>query len=158
MSLAQKSFKVGILTKMSLGLIELFLGIAVLAIKPEEVADILAEIQRWGGAGVTINLTGAMAAALIAGKLVTAGYLMAHGIPKILIGLALLRQKLWAYPLALIILAGFILFQVYLVGFHHSFWILVLAAGDSLIAWLALNEYRQQRRLVKPATKDLEKR
>ncbi len=143
MSVAHKTFRVSVAAKIAIGFLEVLLGLFVLAVRPQDLADILNLLRSLAGSHVTINhLAGVVSAALIAGKFVTALYLLAHGIPKMLLGVALLKQKVWAYPLAMIILAGFVLFQVYLVGFRHSLLMLALAIGDGLIVWLVLKEYR----------------
>jgi uncharacterized membrane protein len=40
-------------------------------------------------------------------------YLLGHGIVKIFVVVALLRNKLWTYPAALIVFGGFVVYQIY---------------------------------------------
>lgn len=40
-------------------------------------------------------------------------YLLAHGVVKGFVVAALLRNKLWAYPVAIVVFGGFIVYQIY---------------------------------------------
>lgn len=40
-------------------------------------------------------------------------YMLRHGVVKIFAVMALLRNKLWAYPIAIVVFGGFVVYQVY---------------------------------------------
>jgi uncharacterized membrane protein len=68
-------------------------------------------------------------------------YLLTHGLIKIgLIG-ALLKNRLWAYPVSIAVFALFIAYQLYRYYFLHSPWLLILTLFDILILWLIRREY-----------------
>lgn len=73
-------------------------------------------------------------------------YLLSHGIIKIVLVVALLYKKLWAYPLALIVLALFIVYQMYRYVSGHSLFLVALSAFDAFLILLIANEYRQVKR------------
>lgn len=69
-------------------------------------------------------------------------YLFSHGIVKIVLVAGLLRNKLWAYPSAIVVFALFVAYQLYLYAFSHSLFLLVLTALDLVVIWLTWHEYR----------------
>ncbi len=70
-------------------------------------------------------------------------YLLSHGLVKVVLVLLLWRRKLWAYPLAVVVLALFIAFQVFRWTTTHSILLVLLTALDALIIWLTLAEYKR---------------
>ena len=76
----------------------------------------------------------------------TALYLASHGIIKLFVIVGLLREKLWYYPLALVVFGLFIIYQLYRFSFTHSPWLLVLTVFDLAIMGLTWHEYRYLRR------------
>ena len=70
-------------------------------------------------------------------------YLLLHGALK-LVTLALLWKKiLWSYPLSILLLVSFILYQIFEFFNHGSISMLVLCAVDVLMIILTLLEYRK---------------
>ncbi len=57
-------------------------------------------------------------------------YLLGHGIIKLWLITGLLRERLWYYPLALVVFGLFIVYQLYRFDFTHSFWLLFVTAVD----------------------------
>ena len=78
----------------------------------------------------------------VSSKQFVALYLLAHGVPKILLVVALLRHQLWAYPLAIIAFGAFILYQLYRFTFKHSIGLIALSVFDLAVIWLIWLEYR----------------
>ncbi len=72
-------------------------------------------------------------------------YLISHGIVKVFLVASLLRQRLWAYPLAIVFLILFIVYQVYRYTFTHSPYLILLTVFDALIVVLTQLEYRRLR-------------
>ena len=68
---------------------------------------------RWASAGAERLTTGGLAFG--------AAYLLAHGLVKVVLVLALLRNKLWAYPWMIAVLLGFVAFQSYEFAVSPSF-------------------------------------
>jgi uncharacterized membrane protein len=70
-------------------------------------------------------------------------YLLLHGIVKVGLVVALWRKKLWAYPLAGVVLVLFTIYQVYLYSHSRSPFQLFLTAIDVIILLLLWSEYRR---------------
>ncbi|HSX41295.1 MAG TPA: DUF2127 domain-containing protein [Candidatus Saccharimonadales bacterium] len=72
-------------------------------------------------------------------------YLFTHGIIRVGLAIALLREKLWAYPAAIVALGGFIAYQSWLMLSHPSVYLLALTLFDLLIVGLTVYEYLKLR-------------
>jgi uncharacterized membrane protein len=74
-----------------------------------------------------------------------AAYLLLHGVIKIVLVAALLRDKIWAYPWMIVFLIVFIVYQAYRMTFAFSIGLLGLTIFDVVVVWLTYREYRKQR-------------
>jgi len=72
-------------------------------------------------------------------------YLLTHGIIKLVVIAALWREKMWAFPLAILVFVLFIVYQLYRFSFTHSPWLMLLTIFDVAVLWLIWNEYRARR-------------
>ena len=72
-------------------------------------------------------------------------YLIAYGVVKVVLAIALLRDHRGAYPLAIVTLGALAAYQVYRFTHTHASMLPVLAAVDIAIAWLVWREGRQRR-------------
>jgi uncharacterized membrane protein len=68
-------------------------------------------------------------------------YLLSHGVIKLFLAIALLKKKLWAYPLAIILFIMFIAYQLYRFTFTHSIFLIFLTILDIFVIWLTWHEY-----------------
>jgi uncharacterized membrane protein len=71
-------------------------------------------------------------------------YLLAHGLVKVVLVAALLRNQRWAYPWMIGFLGVFIGYQVYRLRLQPSVGLAALTVFDAVIAWLTYREYRRQ--------------
>ncbi len=73
-------------------------------------------------------------------------YLLSHGVIKVFLVIGLLRNKLWAYPVSLVVLGLFIVYQLYRFSYTHGFGLIVLTVFDVIVMGLIWHEYRLVRR------------
>ena len=73
-------------------------------------------------------------------------YLLVHGAVKVVLVIALLLNKLWAYPCLIIVLLIFIGYQLYRIALEPSVGLIALTTFDAVIVALTWREYRRQRR------------
>lgn len=78
-------------------------------------------------------------------------YLVSHGVVKLFLVAALLRNKLWAYPSSLVVMALFIVYQLYRFSYTHSWGLIALTVFDVIVIWLIWHEYKLVMRR-RPAT------
>jgi len=69
-------------------------------------------------------------------------YLLGHGLIKLGLIIGLLKNKLWSYPLSIIIFGLFIFYQTYRYFYTRSLWLLLLTIFDLVVIWLIWLEYK----------------
>jgi uncharacterized membrane protein len=70
-------------------------------------------------------------------------YLLSHGLVKIVLVVAVLKEQLWAYPWMIAFLLIFIAYQVYQLTLKLSVGLLLLTVFDLFIVYLTVLEYRK---------------
>lgn len=137
------------------GLLELIGGLALLLVTPEQV-ERLASAFTGGVLGAALPDTVAVWAVSGAERLTAGGlafgaaYLLLHGLVKVILVVALLRDKLWAYPLMIVALLGFIAFQGYELAIAPSWALAGLTGFDIVMVALTWREYRRHRQQPRP--------
>ena len=75
------------------------------------------------------------------------GYLIVHGVIKVLLVAGLLGGRLWSYSLSLWFLEAFVVYQLYRFFFTHSLWLIALTIVDLIVAFLIWREYQVRKQL-----------
>lgn len=68
-------------------------------------------------------------------------YLLSRGLLKALLIVGLLKNQLWAYPASLIVIALFILYQIYQLVILFSLPLIALTVFDLFVMWSIWREY-----------------
>jgi uncharacterized membrane protein len=86
------------------------------------------------------------AGGLTHGTTVYAGiYLLSHGLAKVAVVIAVLRDQLWACPAMIVLLVTFILYQLYRLYFRFTVGLSLLTLFDAFVVWLTWREYQAER-------------
>lgn len=85
------------------------------------------------------------------GRHFAAVYLLSHGLVKLVLVVELLRNRLWAYPLMVVMLGIFVGYQSYRFFLTHSIAMVILTVFDLAVIALTAMEYREQLRIRRPA-------
>jgi uncharacterized membrane protein len=72
-------------------------------------------------------------------------YFFSHGIVKLILVWGLLTNRLWAYPLAIVLLGGFSIYQIYDISMRFSWFTLLLLIVNVITVFFISREYRQIR-------------
>lgn len=73
-------------------------------------------------------------------------YLLSHGLAKVVLVVAVLRNELWAYPGMIVLLLAFIVYQLYrLTVVRLSLGLSLLTVFDAFVVWLTWREYESKR-------------
>ena len=84
-------------------------------------------------------------------------YLLSHGVIKLFVIVNVLRNKYWAYPLLIIVLFGFIIYQVIQITHSHSIGLVLLSIFDVFVIAMTALEWRKQHELrLRTATSEEE--
>lgn len=145
-------FEVGIWLKGAHSLLEIVGGLLLAAVNADALSEFVVnltadELMRNPRDIIAGYLLQSALKFSIATKAFAAYYLLSHGIVKLLLVVALLRRKLWAYPASLVVLGLFIFYQVYRYTLTHSLALIVLTVFDVIVIWLIWHEYRVMRQL-----------
>ncbi len=70
-------------------------------------------------------------------------FLLSHGIIKLALVYALMKELLWAYPYALVVLVLFLAAQIIALFQHQSVGMLLLMLLDIVIIWLVWGEWQK---------------
>ena len=76
-------------------------------------------------------------------------YLLTHGPLKLAIAICLLRGDRWIYPIASLILLGFVIYMSSKTMVHWSWWLAGFALFDAITLALVVNEWRKPARRPK---------
>lgn len=71
---------------------------------------------------------------------------IAHGIIKLTLSMALLKNYLWAYPAAAIVFTMFVGYEIYSLTNHPSLFLWCITIFDALVIGLIVHEYRYIRK------------
>ncbi|MGA8145826.1 MAG: DUF2127 domain-containing protein [Candidatus Acidiferrales bacterium] len=149
-SLLDKTFHTGIAIKGFDSLLECIGGVLIWFIKPSAMNGIV----RFAAMH---NLPGKYDEKLVAellhttqmlangGKIFASIYLITHGLSKVLLIIALWLNKLWAYPLTIVVFTVFCAYQMHRYTRTHSIWLVLLTIFDLLLIYLTWREYLQKK-------------
>lgn len=141
------AFVVGMVFKGIDGLLELLGGVALLLITRsgiDRLAELIEQQEIGGGFGSALASHAAHAA-----RHFTPGaqhfaiiYLFAHGAIKLLLVGGLLRGVRWVFPVALVVLTGFIAYQLYRLTIGMSWLLATITLIDAIVVALIWFEWR----------------
>lgn len=78
-------------------------------------------------------------------QLFVAAYLLLHGVTKLLLAASLLMGRRWAYPVALVFLAVFMVYAGYRLAFAWSWFLVAVIILDAATIALVAREWRTRR-------------
>jgi len=145
-----RTFRISLLLKGLDGVLELIGGILLLLVTPAQIGDVarfltqheLTQDPRDFVANSLLHMTANLSGSA---SLFGAVYLLLHGVVKIVLVWAVLKEKLWAYPWMIAFLLLFIVYQLYRISVSFSWGMVLLTAFDIFIVWITWREYRMRR-------------
>jgi uncharacterized membrane protein len=149
--LLHDTFRTGITIKGIDGLLEMAGGVLLWFVNPAKLNAIVRgllehELPR-DRHDVIAHLLHITEKATHADPLFASLYLISHGVVKVMLMAALLRNRLWAYPLTMWVFGGFMAYQMYRWTHTHSIALLLLTVFDAAIVWLTWDDYQRQKRM-----------
>ncbi|MGM7777310.1 DUF2127 domain-containing protein [Arthrobacter sp. KNU-44] len=146
-TLLDRTFRVSLILKGLDGVLELIGGILLLVVTPKQIGDLvrfltqheLAQDPHDFLANSLVHLSSNLSGSA---TLFGAIYLLLHGLVKIVLVWAVLKDKLWAYPWMIAFLLVFIVYQGYRIVVAFSWGLVLLTAFDIFIVWITAREYR----------------
>jgi uncharacterized membrane protein len=143
------TFKISVTLKGLDGLLEIIGGTVLLFVKPstlDQIARSLTqhELSEDPHDFIARHILHSAGHLTHGGTLFAAVYLLSHGIAKVVLVVALLRDQLWAYPAMIVLLGAFILYQLYRLSYHATLGLTLLTIFDAFVVWLTWREYQSK--------------
>ncbi len=148
--LLDRTFEIGIILKGLDGILELIGAILLLTVSPATLNRLVVtltqhEISEDPHDVIATHLLHLSAGLTQSSMWFAAAYLFLHGVVKVVLVAALLRNQLWAYPWTIVVLLAFIAYQLYRIALHPTIGLTLLTIFDAFIVWLTWREYGRQR-------------
>jgi uncharacterized membrane protein len=152
--LLDRTFEVGIILKGLDGVLEVIGGLLLLVVSPTTIDRVVTNLTQHELSEDPHDLVAThllRTAHGLTGSAVLFGavYLLAHGVVKVVLVAALLKNQLWAYPWTIAFLGAFIVYQLYRLRLRPSVGLMALTIFDAVIVWLTYREYRKQLALAR---------
>ena len=149
-NLLDRAFEIGIVLKGLDGLLETIGGVLLLVVTPAQISHFVRritqhELSRDPHDYIATHLLRYANGLTGHAVMFAAIYLLIHGLVKVVLVVALLRNKLWAYPWLIVVLIAFIAYQLYEISLKPTAGLIGLTIFDALITWLTWREWRKQR-------------
>ncbi len=146
------TFFISLILKIVDGIVELVGGVLLLLVTPAQIQAAVAAVTRGELAedptDLIANLLVRYAGQLnVSATLFGAVYLLVHGVAKVALAGAVIRDKIWAYPWLIAFLIGFIGWQTYELVVHFTVGLLLLTLFDAFIVYLTGREYARHKAL-----------
>ena len=141
------SLDIGLLFKGIFALGEILLGVAAFFLTPDRMHQLISwitagELKEDPTDWLMNYLVGFGHSFTIGSQHFAIIYLLSHGILNLTAIIFLWKRLLWAYPYSILVLCGFIVYQMINFVSGHSVLLLVLTAVDMIVIALTLLEYR----------------
>lgn len=150
----QRIFRISLILKGLDGILQTIGGILFLVVSPDQLAAFVRvltqhELSEDPGDFIANALVRASGGLTDAGTWFAAAYLFLHGVVKVVLVWAVLKDKLWAYPWMIAFLLIFIGYQTYQLATAFSMGMFLLTIFDVFIVWLTFHEYRNHKRRMR---------
>ena len=146
-------FRVAVVVKGLDGVLEFIGGVLLLFVSPTALHRLVVvltqhELEEEPDDWLVMMLRHAAESFSVETKHFASAYLIGHGILKVFLAASLLRERLWAFPLALSVLAIFVAYQLHRFGRTHSTVLLALTVLDAVVMVSIWREYRARTEIV----------
>ena len=140
-------FEITLLLKAVFAIGEIVAAIGVYVVPLETAADFVgavtgAELARHPHDIVAAHLSEWARNLSVSTQHFVALYLLSHGAVKLWVIIGLLRERLWYYPVALVVFTLFVAYQIHRYTLTHSVSLILITVLDLVVIWLTWHEYR----------------
>lgn len=146
-------FRVSIILKGIDALAEIIAGVLLLFITSSDITNFVTKLTKNALArdphnSIATYLNHSAAHLAASSTLIGAIYLLSHGIIKLFVIINVLRDKYWAYPVLIVVLLGFCVYQIIDIINTHSIAVTLLTIFDVfviIVTWLEWQKKRKHR-------------
>jgi uncharacterized membrane protein len=142
-------FELGILIKGLDGGVELVGGLLLVFLSPAAINRVVfflveGELKE-DPADLVANLLVHTTRSAIQVRVPASVFLIGHGIVKLVLVAGLATNRLWSYPAAIVVFAGFTIYQIYQLTLQYSCFLETVTILDVMVILLVIAEYRHMR-------------
>jgi uncharacterized membrane protein len=142
-------FELGIIVKGVDGGLELVGGLLLLFLPPAAINRVLfffveGELKE-DPTDLVANLLVHTTRSAIEVRVPASAFLIVHGIVKLVLVGGLATNRLWSYPAAILVFAGFTIYQLYQLTQEYSLFLEIVTVLDVIVILLVIAEYRHMR-------------
>lgn len=142
-------FELGILIKGIDGGLELLGGLLLVFLSPDAINRVVFFLMegelKEDPSDFIANLLLHTTRSTIQVRVPASVFLIVHGIVKLVLVGGLATNRLWSYPAAILVFAGFTIYQVYQLGQRYSLFLEAVTILDVIVVLLVIAEYRHMR-------------
>lgn len=147
-NILHKGFEIGILIKGIDGVLEIIGGILLTLLNPSRLSSLVAwltqrELSEDPRDVVANLLIGLSSKFTVSTQYFGVFYLITHGIVKLILVIFLWKRKPWAYPLTIVSLILFIVYQIYRYSLQPSSGLIILTIFDIIMIILTFIECKR---------------
>lgn len=140
-------FRASVALKAAISAAEVFVGLLIFFIPLSVFTDPVAafaegQLAENPESFIANNLLEIIAGISIGTQLFVTFYLLSRGLVKLIPIMAVLKNRLWGYPVSLVILGAFVAYQLYYLSVKYSLVVLAVTIFDVLVMYLIWREYR----------------
>lgn len=143
-------FVIGVIAKGVDGAVELIVGLLFAILSPAAIKGLIFLLiqgeLREDPTDIVANLIRHNTATVIHSRASASVFLLLHGAVKLGLAAGLAADKLWSYPAAIVVFAGFTIYQVCELANGYSPFLASITVLDVAVVALVVVEYRQVRR------------
>jgi uncharacterized membrane protein len=147
--LLHRIFELGVIAKGIDGALELIGGISLLFLSPASITGAISFLVQGelkeDPTDFVANLLVHNTATFIKSRVPASSFLILHGAVKLALVGGLATNKLWSYPAAVVVFAGFAIYQIYEFVQQNSLFLGMVTALDIVVVLLIVAEYRNVR-------------
>ena len=142
-------FELGILIKAIDGGLELVGGLLLVFLSPAAINRVVfffveGELKE-DPTDLVANLLVHTTRSAIEVRVPASVFLIIHGIVKLVLVGGLATNRRWSYPAAILVFAGFTIYQLYQLGQQYSLFLETVTVLDAIVILLVIAEYRHMR-------------
>jgi len=150
-ALLHRTFQVGVTLKGIDGVLETVGGLLLWFVGPRQLNEMVLafvsnQLSRYPHELFAARFEHFAGRISAADPMFAAAYLLSHGITKVVLAIALLRNQMWAYPAAIATFGLFVAYEAHRWMHTHSLTLGVVTLLDASVVVLAWSEYRAQKR------------
>jgi uncharacterized membrane protein len=142
-------FELGILIKGVDGVLELVVGLLLVFLSPGAINRVVlffveGELKE-DPTDLVANLLLHTTRSAIEVRVPASVFLIVHGVVKLVLVAGLATNRLWSYPAAILVFAGFTIYQLYQLSQQYSLFLEIVTILDVIVVLLVIAEYRHMR-------------